>query len=746
MTLLDQLFASDFYAPLNAEQRQAADSDRQTIVVSAGAGTGKTKTLVARYLRLLLERVEREGAGQVGQTLRPFDHLLAITYTNAAATEMRARIDHALRALGLLTLARQIDSAWISTFHGFCERVIRRHAFEVGADPYFTVLDEERSVLLRRQSFDETLAAQYHCEAKRLLHLLSFYTQGQLRRACFMIADEAAKIGVDIGELQPEDFPPEAPDGCPDTAAIESLIDFTRAWQDHYTALKQQQGSYDFHDLLLRCRDVLKSERIAGYYRDQFTEVMLDEAQDTNALQLSLLDRFARRCFIVGDTKQSIYRFQGANVEVFSHLVTRAQDPADAASSTQALTSNYRSRGEILDYVNDLFSTPALLGAGIESLTTGRESQRESDDDRPAPVRVIGQPAPEAEADLIAREAAALVATGRYQPSDIVVLVAKRRFGASIAGGLKAQGLAARVIGTDDFLSLPHIRDARALLEALRNPGDDAAFLSLLISGLVNVSDRGLYELACAVAAEAPDRSLWEAAGDATLTDAADAENLRRVCALLSGAFTRLGAVPLSEIIAEAFELSDAATPPQMRADLRYLCHVADELQREGGGLIDLIAWFDEKEATEGKIEASVVADDANDVVRIMTIHAAKGLEFPVVAVACAQDRSDPKVPETNAFLWRDESERGVRLGLKYRPSGTSSNEKAPCTPAARSAIEQYLAGEEREKVRQLYVACTRAKEVLLLSYCAESKKGVTAKVASAVRTLGGHGEEGSPT
>jgi len=730
MTLLDKLYASEFYAPLNVEQRQAADSDQHTIVISAGAGTGKTKTLVARYLRLLLERVQREGE----HLPRPFDHLLAITYTNAAAAEMRERIDHALRELGLLSLARQIDGAWISTIHGFCERVIRRHALTVGADPYFSVLDDDRSVLLRRQSFDEALAAYYHRDSARLLHLLSFYSQRQLREACFTIADEAAKIGVNIDDLQPDDFSSDAcKKGCPDTAAISSLLDFAGAFQRHYAALKQQRGSCDFHDLLLQCREVLKIGQIAGYYRDQFTEVMLDEAQDANALQLSLLERIASRTFIVGDFKQSIYRFQGADVGVFSGLVERAQDPADETSSAQALMRNYRSRREILDYVNELFATPDLLGELAEELAAGRKSERVSGAD--APVRVDGGQ-DVLEADWIAGEIAALVEAGCYQPSGIVVLVAKRTYGVPIADALKAKGLVARIIGTDDFLSQPHIRAARALLEALRNPSDDAAFLALLLSDLGQVSDQGLYELACA----ADECCLWEAAGDVALSDMTDAENLRRVCTLLSVAFARLGAAPLSAIIADAFDLDDPATPPQARADLRWLCRLADELQRDGGGLVDLITWLDEKETAKGRIESPVVADDASDVVRIMTIHASKGLQFPVVAVACAQDKSNKKAPSENAFIYRNEIDEPACLGLKHKPPGASD---AVCTPTADLAIAKDKTAEEREKVRQLYVACTRAEDVLLLSYQADAKAGVTAKVAHAIETLGTLEKEG---
>ena len=785
--LASRLKASRFYAPLNPEQRAAADDDRQLIVVSAGAGTGKTQTLVARYLRLLLGRVDHEGL----RTPRPFDHLLAITYTNAAAAEMRQRIDQALRELGLVSLARQMDGAWISTFHGFCERVLKRFAFDLGVDPAFTVLDEDRSMLLRRQSYEEALVGFYRADPAALLRLLDAYSPWQLRRDCFALAAECAKTGLCIGDLQPESFGPDCPSACPDLSLAHSLRDFAAVWQRRYTALKQQQGSYDFADLLLKCDEAFRSERIRSHYRAQFAEVVLDEAQDTNDLQLSLLERIARRRFIVGDFKQSIYRFQGANVGVFTRLVESAQDPADPTSCALALTRNYRSRGEILEAVNGLFSTSALMGEQLESLVAGSESQRApAEPGAPAPVQITGiagksaaagekgapeapgiaalEPKPDYHARnrLVARQEAAWIAgrvsalIGRYQPGDIVVLVSKRRFGRAIARALAACGLLARIVGGDDFLTQPVIRDARVLLAALRNPADDAAFVQLLLSSLGRVSDQGLYELA--QAARAADRTLWGAAQATQATQAAqpsqseplafsdpeDAENLRQVCALLQESFSCLGAVPLSGIIARAFDqraaldyLADANADPdldagadtaQNHADLQHLCRIADEVQAGGGSLIDLIVWLDEKESTGANVEAPPATTDAAGVLRIMTIHAAKGLQFPVVAVASAQDIATPQTPAEGVFVLSDES--GSRLGLKYKTTGPDGKEHTYCTPSAERAVAQGKEAEAFEKVRQLYVACTRAEQVLLLSYRSAGDKGVTAQLAQAVR------------
>lgn len=791
MSLLDTLYQSRYYQ-LNDEQRVAADDDAHSlIVVGAGAGTGKTKTLVARYLRLLLTEVERKNertginagigaparADVASERYHPLDRILAITYTNAAADEMRARIEVALRDLGLLGLARQMDRAQISTFHGFCTRVLRRHALEAGVDPGFRVLDEdEERACLQRDSFEETLAEYFSADRATLMRLLRFYPQSRLRSACFRLASETAKTGVAISDLQPESFAlADIEAGCPPLPVVEDILKFAQAWRQRYDALKHASGAYDFDDLLLKCRSALAQPRILESYHAQFIEALLDEAQDTNDLQLALFNDLSRRQFIVGDSKQSIYRFQGADVGVFGRLLDRANRPEQRESVYYPLLRNYRSREEILTKVNELFATEALLGIGLEALTIGDpQSQRLPEDaDSPAAVKVAALTpdatagdAPRAdtselrrriacqEAEWIAQQLFTLLAPAPQRPScepvwrpgDAVILVAKRRFGKVIAEALKGRGLKSRIIGADDFLEQPVIADARALLAALRNPDDDAAFLRALLSRLGRVSDQGLYELA--QESRATDSTLWRAAcgGPRNISDPADDENLRQTVVMLGDAFSCLGAAPLSEIIARAFSQrgvdqiirateQDAA---QSFADLRYLCRIADGVQEVGGGLTELIATLDEKEELGAKFSSPAVSEDADDVVRIMTIHASKGLQFPIVAVACAQDVDAVAASRASVFVRPGPA---PRLGLKYTPEGEA---KAKMTPTAQEVIEADREAETFEKKRQLYVACTRAMQVLLLSFRRDAKEAsISGALARAFEQRAGNANEG---
>jgi len=808
-TPLDTLCHSRFFDPrlLNDEQRAAANDDsHRMIVVGAGAGTGKTQTLVARYLRLLLTEVERdeqqrlsqddaaaraagdraEPASQAGKkrtvpASHPLDRILAITYTNAAADEMRARVEGALRELGFLSLARQMDRAWIMTFHGFCARVLRRHALDVGIDPGFRVLDDnDERARLQRRGFDMTRSELFSSDRAALMQLLRYFSQASLRSACFRLAAETAKVGVAIREVQAESFSPEDLGlGCPPLSVIKGFLRFADLWQQCYSALKQSDGAYDFDDLLLKCRAALDLPHIRESYRAQFTEALLDEAQDTNELELALFDNVAQRQFIVGDSKQSIYRFQGADVSVFGQLVERADDQAaDPESIYHRLRRNYRSREEILREVNELFATDALLGKKLELLSVGDQERQclPSEADYPQPVTTLcfdlgatskGSPklgdnklkrqAADKEAEWIARQFSALVGQSRQTkdgpvpitPGDLVVLVAKRRFGKTIAAALKKQGLMPQIIGGDDYLEQPVVSDARALLAALRNPNDDDAFLRLLLSRLGRFSDRGLSELANA--AHAADHTLWEATRENVtdqLSEPADAENLRQVIAMLADAFARLGAAPLSEIIARAFAQRDAdecvltagADAAQSFADLQYLYRLADAVQESGGGLVDLIAYFDEKEELGGTFSSPLVSADAADVVRIMTIHASKGLQFPVVAVACAQDVDAVREPSESVFILAGAGpDFAPRLGLKYKPEGAGDALK---TPTAQSVICADKDAEAFEKKRQLYVACTRAEQVLLLSYRRDARENsISGALASAFQQRASEGE-----
>ena len=396
----------------NAEQLAAIDAPG-LVFVSAGAGTGKTTVLVERFVRAVCDRG------------LPIDSVLAITYTERAAGELRGRIRRRLAELSRYDLARELDGAWISTIHGFCHRLLKAHPFEAGVDPQFRVLDENQARVLASEAFEAALGAFCASDDRERIRLLATYgTRGlrrmltgvyetlrsagrdlvlevaerpgldarleELREAARCVIEDTA--GIDAAEsarasaasaLEVLERPPAAERlldlsdvaarGGPrerfasyeearrgvEQAALDELAardralleDLLRRFADAYAAAKAGESALDFEDLQLAARDLLRDHpAIRERESWRFRSVLVDEFQDTNRLQCELIDLLATEdLFFVGDEFQSIYRFRHADVDVF-------RERREASGGVLALTENYRSRPEVLDVINHLFS------------------------------------------------------------------------------------------------------------------------------------------------------------------------------------------------------------------------------------------------------------------------------------------------------------------------------------------------------------------------------------------------------
>ena len=319
----------------------AAIERRGRVFVSAGAGTGKTSVLIERVVRRL-----EEGT--------PLDHLLVITFTERAADELKRRIRIRLRELGMLDEAAAVESAWISTIHGLCARVLRAHALEAGVDPSFTVASDTEMQILQSEAF--TLAAEEFGavdDADRL-DLLARYNRDRLRRMVVELHSRLRGVGLPL-VLRPHAEPQAGADdeaaereAVADLALIEVLLGL---FDERYADVKRARGRLDFNDLELVARDLLRDRPdLSATYRDRFAEVMVDEFQDTNHLQVELVELVCGGdLFLVGDEFQSIYRFRRADVEVYR------EQQAAAGDEVVALDENYRSRPHVLDLVNEAF-------------------------------------------------------------------------------------------------------------------------------------------------------------------------------------------------------------------------------------------------------------------------------------------------------------------------------------------------------------------------------------------------------
>jgi ATP-dependent exoDNAse (exonuclease V) beta subunit len=768
------------------EQAQAIARRDGELVLSANAGSGKTSVLVERF-----------AASVVEDDLRP-DELLAITFTDKAAGELRGRVRARLLELGRRDAAREAEGAWITTFHGFCTRILRAHAVAAGLDPAFVVLEPPEARAARRTAFEDALAGFLAAPRAQALDLAAAYGVDRLERmvvaahemlrsrgqtrpslpaarpddpdaARARLRAAATALSAELAGAAPGktvDAAREALAAClaaadaPDPAAIKvgkgaaalrtaaaeayraACAAYAKALADHralpavalvdellgryadaFAQAKRARAAVDFDDLQLLARDLLKAEPgIAAAYRDRFARIVVDEFQDTNPLQLELLGLVSREnACTVGDELQSIYAFRHADVEVFRARRERLAARGQAAT----LATNFRSRPEILRALNASFG-------GLHEHWVDLEPAR---DDRPAAAPVVellvtdadaweaGAPAAlgvglpaasavkQAEARLVAQRVADLVHGGEAAARDVVVLLRAATDISLYERALELTGLATLAAGGRGWWGRQQVRDLCHLLAALVNPRDEEALLGLLASPLVGLSSDGLALIA--MAADGGDRGLWEAAADPALALApGDAERLAAVRAWFAAERARAPRLGLDAILARAlrrtrYDLHMLALPRGARrlANVHKLLRLAASFEARRGrdvrGFIDLATAELEAEAAEPDAPVDLGGLDA---VRLMTIHAAKGLEFDVVVVADLGRRGNLGSPDLEV----DDERVGLRL-IELDGCKTTTLDFDALQARRRAA-------EEAEERRIAHVAMTRARERLILS------------------------------
>lgn len=506
-----------------------------------------------------------------------------------------------------------------------------------------------------------------------------------------------------------------------------------------YAERKRQAGGVDFEDLELLCAQLLERPELRAHYRERFQRVMVDEMQDTNAVQLALIERIASgRLFTVGDAQQAIYGFRHADVELFERRGAQL-----AARGAQAsLQINFRARPELLERINEAFAT---LIDGYRPLLAGRqEASRGANDggrgaldlagqrDGTGPVELLiadkgadweceGPAAPwrVAEADALAARLAALCSAGQAA-GEMVVLLRAATDMRLYEQALERAGVPTYTIGGRGYWSHPQVIDLLCYLRALANPRDEEALLGLLVSPLVGAS----YDALVLAVAAARERQLdpWGLLRDPG--DALDALDDRQRLRLQSfaawfeserGLAWRLGPATLIEraIEASGYDLAVLAMRGGERrwANVRKLLRLALTHESQAGpdlaGFLALVrrraAGLGGGEDREGE---APVEGDALDAVRLMTIHRAKGLEFEVVCVADL-GRAPARFSELMAVG------RDGRFGVRVAEPGTDR-----ALPALHYDVlaEERRRREQAEERRLHYVAVTRARERLILS------------------------------
>jgi ATP-dependent helicase/nuclease subunit A len=769
----------------NTEQRAAIEASG-VVFVSAGAGTGKTRVIVERFVRAVCERG------------LPVDSILVITYTERAAGELRARIRERLAASRRPDLARELDGAWVSTIHGFCHRLLKTHPFAAGVDPGFRVLDESQGRVLRSEAFQRALTEFCRGGDSGRLSLLATYGASGLRRMVTDVyetlraagrplelpagsgalleervaelrraAESVLRETEGMDEAEPgrvqvrgalellERTPPAdalldlggfAPTGrgkrlfadfeeartAVERAALDQLAtrdrDLLQAllfqFAAAYAQAKARESALDFEDLQLLARDLLqRGEAIRERERWRFRAIMVDEFQDTNRLQCELIDLLAGdELFFVGDEFQSIYSFRHADVEVFRER--RAQ-----AREVLPLTRNYRARPEVLSVINHLFS--ADFGEEFQPLEAGG---RFAQPGFGPPVELLitdkasyagtGVPWRRAEARHIARRVRGLVDSGEASAGEIVLLFAAGTDAETYEEELRREGLPTYRATGRGYFGQQQVVDLLAYLRLLHNRYDDEALVSVLASPFVGVSNDALVllrrsagrrPLFCGLERELPEGLVER---DQRLFQA-----FRQRYDRLVGLMPRLSLERLcEEIVARHdYDLAVLARWDGRRryANLRKLGRLARSYEELRGPDVEgFVRFVREQEALGAPEHDAVAVEEGAGAVRLLTIHAAKGLEFKVVVVADAgRDRA---LPSADEILCLPDG----RLGFRVADPATGKRKPALGYEDVREAERE---AKEAERRRLYYVAMTRAVDRLIVSGAIDPERSTDA-------------------
>jgi ATP-dependent exoDNAse (exonuclease V) beta subunit len=546
---------------------------------------------------------------------------------------------------------------------------------------------------------------------------------------------------------------------------LDGLLD---AFATAYANAKTERAGVDFDDLELRVRDLLAGDAaLRSRWAERFALIMVDEFQDTNRLQLDVIEALERgNLFAVGDESQSIYGFRHADVGIF-----RARRAALDADRVRSLTVNFRSRPEILDVVNATFA-PAL-GEGFTPLVPGRgpDELRLFAPDPPEEPRVelivcetggweereaeLGlaalatQPWRRAEARAVAARLRAEIDAGRPQ-RDVVLLVRATSSLRLYEQALEEQGLSTYVVGGRGYWGQEQVRDGIAYLALLANPHDEASLYAVLSSpfcgastdALVLLAEAGRREGAGAWAALRRAAAAWSSPGvahapgagspgvavsyDADASWLADlpphqAGRLVAFARFVAGERLRAERLPVEVLLERAiaatgYDLAILARSGGERrlANLRKLMRLAREYERaEGRDLRGFLAYAVDQDLAEAREGEAALESEGLDAVRLMTIHRAKGLEFPVVCVA---DLGRTGATGRDRLLIGDDGAVGIKLAT------LEGGDPVPALGYDRIA-EGLTAAEAAEERRLLYVAATRAEERLILSGGVDSAK-----------------------
>ncbi|WP_419909797.1 ATP-dependent helicase [Candidatus Poriferisodalis sp.] len=600
----DDLSSDPILAPLNAGQQAAVLHGDGPALVVAGAGSGKTRVLSHRIAYLLAHR-----------HVSPFG-LLAITFTNKAAGEMRERIGSLVGSVA--------HRMWISTFHSACARILRSHADVLGYPSAFSIYDQADSRRLTRYVVRD-LDLDPRKFNERAVHAAISTLKNQLTTPL---------RAVDLAE---------SPDGGGPFAR-----EVARVYSEYQKRLRRA-GAMDFDDLLMLGVELLAShDDVAEHYRQRFEHILVDEYQDTNLAQvrlIGLLSGSAQNVFVVGDSDQSIYAFRGADITNILEFGATFDD-----ASTYVLDQNYRSSQAILDAANSVIRNN--LGRPPKNLWTDQSGGAK-------PIRYRGRDE-EDEAHYVCAELRRLHSDGQIDWSDAAVFYRSNAQSRVIEEELVANDVPYQIIGGTRFYDRREVKDALAFLRAAVNPSDEVS-----LKRVINLPVRGI-----------GDRTVAKLDDAAARADGSLAEVIEAVEAMGIRGKARAGLLQFRELMNQA--RAQVANGPGAVLKLAlsesgYIRSLQDEGTIEADGrlehLEELLGAAAEFEDCEEFLEQVSLVSDVDEMsdasqVALMTLHSAKGLEFDIVFVTGMEDGVFPHHRSMTDPLELEEERRLAYVGI----------------------------------------------------------------------------------
>lgn len=853
-------------------QRQIITTLNAPLMVSAGAGSGKTFTLTQRIANAL------ESTQPDAVEIQSISQIMAITFTKKAAAELKSRIKRQLMEMGLGEEALKVDDAWISTIHGMCSRVLREHAFELGIDPAFAVVSETESKRFYDEAFDcvmKRIQEGNDAVLKGFVKTLDVHSQGpasasieswvksltaralalpggfdavvvpevegnpsallremvvlgetlvscieglpkqlktdaKVHDACTAALQDANEYLLNHGGCTSfEDpgfdaaryakvffaFPKTSPKyhvkesdptffaeyresyalaGTQVEAALSArdvqvLLRIARAVDQEYQRIKGASGLDNVDLLRMTYHALVDHPEIASAYRGQFKMIMIDEFQDTDELQVALVRALAQpgltNVCTVGDAQQSIYRFRGADVNVFFGYRDALSSECPDAQFV-SLPDNFRSHADVLSFVDKVFSQPQVFGERFLSLAPKGAVNNAPDalfDEQPRISMALfdcktGGPGVAFGRRACARRIAQHFASLRddkahpASPSDMVLLLGSMSNVGIYAQALRDAGFECLVAGGSTFSGSPEVKLIESAVRLFSNRVDDDALFAVLTSPLFALGDDALLHLATGTNRQGRKfrRTLsdgfWAWENEKGLTglspEQEDQIDFAHICLDSAlGAVRRFGVAAGVRALLRASgwlirlegqQAQGQAVVGNVGKALRML----DDLDKLGLGLARTADRFSEDLATLKLTPGTLSASNSN-FVRIMTVHASKGLEFPHVALADLRlsGKAESLVAENIGGATYVALDSAALRPVRKTIRGLHEFIERPDTPSrgimeASSyedlmlSLNDYVAEQELSEARRLlYVALTRASKSLFIGIAHQGNK-----------------------